>query len=295
MFRKLILLVLAVEVFVYVFINPKKINYQQGKVIGILNKENIDNIKLENYVIGVVAAEMPATFSYEALKAQAVAARTFIYQKIISNNLTYDYLEYDKGQSYITTEEMKNKWKDKFDEYYQIVKSCVYDTEGEIITYNNVPIKSYYFSSSNGFTEDAKMVFEEEPYLISVESKLEINSKEYEKVLVLSKNEFIDKLGLDNNDIIIKNINRSSTNHIINIDINNKIFLGIEVRKKLNLRSTDFDININNDEIKITTRGYGHGVGMSQNGANELAKTGMKYDEIIKYYYKDVSLNKLGV
>ncbi|MBO4600843.1 MAG: stage II sporulation protein D [Bacilli bacterium] len=290
---KIILVVIFLEVFIYVIINPNA-KEKLKHVINIKNETSINSIKLENYVIGVVAAEMPATFSYESLKAQAVASRTFIYEKIKNGNISYDNLIYDKGQAYITKEEMKNKWNDDFDENYNIIKNAVNSTKGEIITYQNEPIKAYYFSSSNGFTEDASRVFGEQNYLVSVDTSWDKESNEYYKEKIISVDEFKKIFNIDK-EINISNIVRSKTDHVEKIRINENEYTGVEVRKLLNLRSTDFEISINENEVLLTTKGYGHGVGMSQYGANYLGKNGKTYEEIIKYFYQGVDIKKIFV
>ena len=293
MYKRLLLIILFVEVFLYVILNPT-VNLKLKHVsFGKLNNININNVKLENYVIGVVAAEMPATFSFESLKAQAVVSRTFIYRKINDGKISYDNLTDDKGQAYITKKEMKEKWETSFNKYYARIKKAVEDTSGEIVVYNNEPIKAYYFSSSNGMTEDEKAVFGSEEYLVSVDTSFDKDSKEYEKETIFKIQEFLNKLDIKGNEVNISGIERSRTNHVISLYINSTYISGIEFRKKLGLRSTDFDIYIYDNEVKIKTKGYGHGVGMSQYGANYLASNGKNYQEIIKYFYKNVDINKI--
>ena len=289
---KLLFVVLVLECIIYVNLKSKLVSNAKH-VININSSVDINSVKLENYLIGVVAAEMPATFSFEALKAQAVASRTFAYKKIVSGSLTYDDLYKDKGQAYITIDEMKDKWKDSYDIYYETIKSAVRETNKEIIVYNDKPINAYYFSSSNGFTEDSKYVFGEEEYLSSVEIPSDTENKEYLSYKEIKTDEFKVKLGISDSEITISNIVRSNTNHILTIEINKKKYTGVEIRKLLDLRSTDFDINVSENIINVTTRGYGHGVGMSQNGANYLAKEGKNYKEIINYFYKNVRIEKM--
>ena len=292
MYKKLLFVVLIIEVFLYIFMfSDKKNIYRYVKFK--INKININDLKLENYVIGVVAAEMPATFSYESLRAQAVVSRTFAYQKIISGNISYDELQFDKAQAYITKKEMKDKWKSKYDDYYKTIKSAVNNTKGEIIVYNGKPIKAYYFSTSNGVTENSKSVFGEEEYLVSVDSSFDKYVKDYEIETEFSVNDFLNKLGIDEKNIIVGEIKKSSTNHVESLVINSRTFSGLNFRKMLNLRSTDFDIFVDKDKVKIITRGYGHGVGMSQYGANYLASKGQNYKEIIKYFYHNVEIIKM--
>ena len=293
MLNKLLTFIVVIEIILLVIINPvikKTIKYKYS--INTYKVSDIDKAKLENYIIGVVAAEMPATFSIEALKAQAVAARTFAYKKIINNKLNFDNLYTDKGQAYITNEQMKNNWESKYEEYYQKISEAVISTRDEIITYRDEPINAYYFSISNGKTEDSSSVFGEQSYLISVDSSWDINNASYSKSVTIPLSEFKERLSL-NEDIIINNVQRSNTNHVNNLMINNKNYTGIEFRKLFNLRSTDFDINIDNNLVTINTKGHGHGVGMSQYGANSMALEGKTYEQIIKYYYKDVKISKI--
>ena len=293
MLNKLLTFIVIIELLFLFIIKPvvkMKSNYKYS--INVYKTSNLDEAKLENYVIGVVAAEMPATFSIESLKAQAVASRTFAYKKIVNSKLNYDNLTSDKGQAYISLDEMRKKWNNNFDDYYNKIAQAVLSTRGEIITFNNEIINAYYFSLSNGKTEDSAQVFGEAKYLVSVDSPWDTENSSYNKTVFISLNEFKNKLGIDGN-IEINNINRSNTNHVQSIMINNKTYDGIKFRKLFNLRSTDFEIEVNEDKIIVNTKGYGHGVGMSQHGANSLAKEGKKYDEIIKYYYQGVKISKI--
>ena len=270
-------------------VNNKK-EYKHS--VNIYKVSNLDKAKLENYVIGVVAAEMPATFSIEALKAQAVAARTFSYKKLINNKIDINNLTSDKGQAYYTKEDMKSSWKESFNEYYDKISKAVLSTKGEVITYNGDIINSYYFSLSNGKTENSSNVFGEAKYLVSVDSPWDVNNKSYSIDTSISKDAFKKTINIKDN-IYINDIKRTSTNHVEYIIINNRKYTGVEFRKLFNLRSTDFNIDINDNEVIINTKGYGHGVGMSQYGANSMAKEGKTYDEIIKYYYQGVMINKI--
>ena len=255
----------------------------------LINLEN-EEIELEEYIIGVVACEMPASFENEALKAMAVASRTFALNKIY-NNQDYIFSKSISDQCYNDNEEMKNKWQEEYDFYYEKIKNAVNDTKSEYLSYEDKPIKAYYFSTSNGYTENVSSVFGgNEDYLVSVDSSWDKESKPYFKAKELLVNDFKELLDIKENYIDIQNIIKSDTNHVSIITINNKDYTGIEMRKKLNLRSTDFDIYINDDKVLITTYGYGHGVGLSQYGANYLAKEGNDYKYILNYYYKDVSL-----
>lgn len=294
----LIILVLSVIAVISFKNNGTNFNLDKNKVT--LNLKDSDtgsiaNVELENYIIGVVAAEMPASFNEEALKAQAIASRTYAMYKINNAKGEYDLVTDVSDQSYITIEEMKDKWNDDFDKYHSKVASAVDETRSLVMKYDDEIISAYYFAMSNGYTEDASLVFNEsKPYLKSTESKWEdesINNFSVTKTFNLS--EFCTLLNVSEKNIVITDIIRSDTNRVNQITINNQPFSGTEVRKLLGLRSTDFEITVTETEVLITTNGYGHGVGMSQYGANYMAKEGYTYEEILKHYYNGIEIDKI--
>ena len=245
-------------------------------------------VNLEEYIIGVVAGEMPALFHEEALKAQAIASRTYLINHL-QNNSTISNTTDD--QVYLTKEEMQDKWKEDYDKYYNKIKEAVTATKDLIMYYNNEPIKAYYFSTSNGYTASSMSVFNEQrDYLTSVESPFDQDNS---KTIEISKQDFCTKLNIQCNQISITNITKDNSNRVSKITINNKEYKGTQIRKLLSLRSTDFTINIKDTTIEITTKGYGHGVGMSQYGANNMAKLGYTYEEILKYYYQDIEISSI--
>ena len=256
---------------------------------------NIENKELEEYVVGVVAAEMPASFDMEALKAQAIASRTYAYYKMTHTDKNYDVISDISDQAYITKEQMKEKWQDDYEEYYKKVKKAVDDTKNEIMTYNGEVIKAFYFSMSNGYTEEVSTVFGESyPYLKSVKSEWDNPSlNKYEVITKFSTEDFCNKLSINCNNIVINSQGYDNTGRTTEITINSKKIKGTDFRKLLDLRSTDFRISIDKDEVIITTKGYGHGVGMSQYGANGMAKEGYKCHDILKYYYQGIDFSKI--
>ncbi len=268
--------------------------------VRLLNEtENtIEEINLEDYIVGVVAAEMPASFNEEALKAQAVAARTYAMNKIAARkDLEYDLIIGTKDQAYKNNRLLLSQWGLSFFPYYLKIRNAVMNTQSEVITFDDEIINAFYFSMSNGYTEESELVFKQDlPYLKSVDSKWDnesIQNYEYEKIL--SKEEFCNALNITCESINIENIERSNTNRVTEITINNTTWKGTEFRSKLGLRSTDFQITIQNEEVTIITKGYGHGVGMSQYGANGMAKDGYNYEQIIKHYYQNTEIKKINV
>ena len=274
-------------------------NNEEEKIIYVNVKNTATNeitkMNLEEYIIGVVAAEMPASFHEEALKAQAVAARSYALYKINKSNKEYDLVTDVANQGYINKEEMKSKWNNEYDKYYKKVSKAVRDTKNEVILYDKKIIEAFYFSMSNGYTEEAGLVFSEyEPYLKSVESSWDNESiRGFYEEIIFSKDDFCQKLGLICEEIVINDLERSSSNRVNKITINNMEFIGTDLRKRLNLRSTDFNITVSLNEVIVTTYGYGHGVGMSQYGANGMAKDGYNYKEILKHYYTGVEISKI--
>lgn len=260
------------------------------------DEQTSNTLNLEEYVIGVVAAEMPASFEEEALKAQAIASRTYAMYKINTSNNSYDLLTNISDQAYIDEEQMKEKWQEEYEYYYNVIKEAVTSTNNLIMTHDGEAICAFYFAISNGYTEEASLVFgEQQSYLESVDSSWDKNVNKFDVTTTIPREDFCRLLEIDCTSITINNIEKSSTGRVNNITVNNKNFKGTDFRKLLNLRSTDFTITINKDEILINTKGYGHGVGMSQYGANEMAKAGYTYEEILNYYYQNIKIEQINV
>ena len=283
-----------------IYFEPVPVSDKTKKItVNLLNESDgsIKNINIEDYIIGVVAAEMPASFEPEALKAQAVAARTYAMYKKETRNLDYDLIIGTKDQAYQTNEELLKKWGVSFFKNYLKVRDAVLATEGEILTYNGQTINAFYFSMSNGYTENVESVFKSDlPYLKSVPSTWDNESiKNYEFTKTISKEDFCKSLEIPCDNIKIENIQKTSSNRVASLTINDKTFLGTKVRSLLGLRSTDFTIECLDNDIKITTKGYGHGVGMSQYGANGMAKENHNYKEILNYFYQNTEISKINV
>ena len=263
-------------------------NNKNSKTVIVYVKDKDLYLDLEDYVTGVVAAEMPALFDEEALKAQAVASRSYAMSSVKNHIITISSSISD--QVYKTNYELSDNWQGNYDKYFKKIQEAVRETENLVIKRDNKILRTYYFSMSNGYTENSLAVFNENTFE-SVSSSLEQKLSNYLKTVTFTKNELCKLLKLD--DINIQNIKRNETNHVDKIIINNKEFTGVEFRKLLNLRSTDFEIEEDNGEYIIATKGYGHGVGMSQYGANEMAKIGKKYEEILNHYYKNTEIKKI--
>lgn len=274
--------------------NKIKINSKKKTIIVNLKSNGQEyNLNLEEYIIGVVSCEMPASFNIEALKAQAVASRTFVLKR--EKNNTYSIENSINHQCYNNKTQLKAKWGNNYEKYYSKIKESVYNTRGEYLSYNGKIINVFYFAMSNGYTEDCEYVFREhKDYLKSVESKWEVNRNDFIDKKEFTEQQVLNKLKINEKRITtLKILSRTKTNRVNKIKINNKIIKGTVFRKKLNLKSTDFDIIKSEKTIKIVTRGYGHGVGMSQYGANGMAIEGNNYKQILKYYYQKVKIKNV--
>ena len=297
--NKILLIVVIILSFVLVYVSSREVttffNTEASKKIVVKDKNNLlKTLNIEDYIVGVVAAEMPASFNEEALKAQAVASRTYAIYKINTSTGDFDVVTDVSNQSYITIDEMKTKWGSDFDKYYKKIKEVVDNTKGEVMTYDGEVIEAYYFAMSNGYTEKSSLVFAvDKDYLQSVESNYESDLKNFEVTKEFTKNEICTKLNVSCDSLNIANIERSETGRVNKITINGVTFKGTEVRKKLDLRSTDFTITKDGDKYLITTKGYGHGVGMSQYGANGMASEGYNYQDILKYYYQNIEFSTI--
>lgn len=252
---------------------------------------SVINLNMTDYLIGVVSSEMPASFNLEALKAQSVLARTYALKTKQTGKKLTDTVN---TQSYIDIDQMKNKWGNSFNTYYNKIKNAVENTNGEYLSYNGNYIETLYHSTNNGKTESSLDVFGNYyPYLISVSSEYDKNASSYLRTINMPLDTISNKLGLSlNNDSVISILSYTDGGNIKEININGNNFSGKKVRELLGLRSTDFDISISDNIANITTRGYGHGVGMSQYGANGMANAGYSYKDILSHYYPGTTLTK---
>ncbi|MBO7208896.1 MAG: stage II sporulation protein D [Clostridia bacterium] len=262
----------------------------EERVIRVLNYKTgqVEEMAENAYLTGVVAGEMPESFHFEALKSQAVAARTYLYEKL--KNPTHQEADICNNPACCCALQISTN-SDK-------IKRAVYDTNGEYITYENQPISAVFHSAAGGGrTENSEDVWQNPlPYLKSVETKGEDEKREYETKVSYSLQEFKDILKnsypeADFNKPVFENISYTKGNSVDKITLYGVTLRGVNVRSLYNLRSACFDISLN-DGVTFTTCGYGHGVGMSQYGANYMASQGKNYREILTHYYTGVEITK---
>lgn len=241
--------------------NPYYLKYQKIKLLHTESGE-IEELDMNEYLYGVVSAEMPASYEKEALKAQAIVARTYTIYQAMNNGSKHENADicddYACCQAWISKEDRFAKWNEnEAESNWQKIVECVDDTTGKIILYDEKPINAFFHSNSGGITETS----------LNIWGGIDFNTEECIKILELT-----------------------SSNRVKTIKIGNKEIAGTEARSIFGLKSTNFTFEINGENIKFSVKGYGHGVGMSQTGADSMAKAGANYEEIIKHFYTDVEI-----
>lgn len=272
--------------------------------------KSIIRMPLEEYIIGVVAAEMPASFELEALKAQAVAARTFAVRKMrafggngCSSHPQADVCSlYSHCQAWISDEQQKKNWGSDYAANHEKIVRAVEETRGYIMTYDGAPIEVFFHSTSNGKTEDAGEVFSHSlPYYTVVDSPGEESSPKYKQTFTFSNDQFVKifKSRYPSSNLSAKNLSSqirvksyTKSGRVGELIVGGIAVKGTDFRYLYGLNSTDFKFKFEEDRVVIETTGYGHGVGMSQVGANYMAQQGHTYVEILKHYYKGVEIEK---
>ena len=276
-------------------------NYKNYGTIKLLHKKTgeVEQVNIDDYLCNVVSAEMPADYEIEALKAQAVVARTYTIYKI--NNKKHENADICDDstccQAWVDKETRFSRW--------EKIQKCVQETQGQIITYQNQPINAFFHANSGGKTELPVNVWGGTglPYLQVVETAGEEGYKQYESEVELTQDELIEKLKTKYSDISIdfsnqenlKILEYTDSGRVKTVKFGNHEISGIETRTLLGLKSTNFEISKENDKIKFTVKGYGHGVGMSQTGADAMAKQGKNYKEIINHFYSGVEIKEVNL
>lgn len=285
-------------------------DYKQFNTVKLLHTKTkiVEELPLDEYLYGVVSAEMPVNFEKEALKAQSTVARTYTVYKIMQNNGKHEGADIcdDSAccQAWISKEDRLSKWNENERESnWSKIINCVDETKGKIITYNGQPINAFFHSNSGGTTELPVNVWggTNYPYLQTVETSGEDGYTQYYSEVTLDKEELVQKMKSNYSDFdinfddseSIKILEHTDSGRVKTIKIGNKNLSGVEVRSILGLKSANFEIKKENEKIIFSVVGYGHGVGMSQTGADSLAKQGNNFEEIIKHFYTGVEITDL--
>lgn len=307
-----IITAIVIPSLVFFFMNMQKkedLNKRTSKTgeisVYFKDEDETRTMDVEEYLCGVVAAEMPAEFEKEALKAQAVAARSYAFYR--KENPSPDHpdaavcTDFNHCKAYKSPEKQKNDWGENAKDYSEKISAAVYETAGEIITYGGkVAMAVFHSQTGSGRTENSKDVWGGEvPYLVSVESHGEENAPNFYSSVVISFEEFKNKIVQSNPDAKINtpsDISQpklSEGGNVKTISIGGVEFSGRDIRTLFNLRSSSFKINSDGQSVTFEVTGYGHGVGMSQYGANAMAKEGCTYADILKHYYTGIQLNNV--
>ena len=285
-------------------------NYKNYGTIKLLHKKTgeVEQVNIDNYLCNVVSAEMPADYEIEAIKAQAVVARTYTIYKIKNKKHENADICDDSTccQAWVDKETRFSRWEEsKRESNWEKIQKCIQETQGQIITYQNQPINAFFHANSGGKTELPVNVWGGTglPYLQVVETAGEEGYKQYESEVELTQDELIEKLKTKYSDISIdfsnqedlKILEYTDSGRVKTVKFGNHEISGIETRTLLGLKSTNFEISKENDKIKFTVKGYGHGVGMSQTGADAMAKQGKNYKEIINHFYSGVEIKEVNL
>lgn len=256
-----------------------------------------------DFCCGALATEIETDIPEEAIKAQAVAIHTY-YSYLRSNNRAdkedYDFECNSKiWETYVSKDELKEKWGETFDESYKIISDAVSEVSGTFVLYDNKLCMTKYFEISSGNTNSYKEIYGEDiPYLVSVPSPFDTVANNYKTEIKFTKEEFDNSVKEKFSDYkpgdISKNISDISKNDygtVLNIKVGNIETTGKELAKTLNLRSSTFEVNCSDDTYTFATYGYGENIGMSQFGMCQMAKQGNSYIEILKYYYPNTTIS----
>lgn len=292
-----------------------------GSVLKVFNvqEQQVMDMELEDYIKGVVSAEMPAVFELEALKAQAVVARTYVLRRKLRGSTIPEHPEavistdHRNGQEWKSKEELQEQWGGffKYLIYWNKISQAVEGTAGQVLTYRQELIDAVYHSNAGGQTEDAAYVWGNPfPYLKSVSSVYDTDSPKYSQTVTLTWTELDQRLGtslvqtiqnadseevayfLENENSLIEILEVSPSERILQIRLGKTVLAGKDFRTQLGLSSTRIELFPTANGLQITTYGNGHGVGMSQYGANGMAKNGAKYHEILQHYYPGTQLSE---
>ncbi|MDD3244307.1 MAG: stage II sporulation protein D [Eubacteriales bacterium] len=298
--------------------NPIRIQYEpivtaapeKQLTVAVYNAASgkIESMLLDEYLVGVVAGEMPATFQEEALKAQAVAARTFCVKTRLNGGCSRCAgadicTDSAHCQAYADLTARQKKWGSQFDAYEEKLRYCVYSTQNRIVTYQGQPIVTLFHSTSGGMTEDVEHVYAQAlPYLRAVESPGEEGTSHFSAEKTFSNAEAANKLnaafsgakltakGLPK---MLRVLSRYESGRVESIQVGGVTASGVQIRRALELESANFTIAFSGDSVTFHTLGYGHGVGMSQTGANAMAQEGVGWADILTYYDTGVQISQL--
>ena len=274
-------------------------------VLQVYDGEKTVEMTMAEYLPGVVRGEMPATFALEALKAQAVAERTFIYYHMQGGRKAAHpdadvCMDYRCCNAWVSREQAKSNWGDNFEEYDRKILQSVEETDGQVMLYAGKPILAAFHSSSAGITAKSGDAWVSDlPYLVSVESPETAESvPNYYSVNIFTAEQFREKILTEEPEAVLEgsvkgwvtDLQKNSSGRVESATVGGVPIRGTRLRSILGLRSACFTVECGEEDITFRVTGFGHGVGMSQYGADALAREGKSWQEILRWYYRGVSI-----
>ena len=292
-----LIIIVLLPYIITVFINgPKVITASKADETMVKIKKN-GEMPVEEYCIGVLAKDMSADYEEEALKAQAVLIRTEVY-RMIRKAGEKSMLPEEAADEFWTEKQMKSAWGIRYAENYRKLKKVLESTAGQVLFYGDGLAMTPFFNLSNGYTRDAKEVLgkEEYPYLKIVECPEDVNAENEIQTVILEEKseqnvETEEEAGIETLDVEIQETD--SVGYVLKIRVGDKVISGEEFRNKYHLASSCFTLQRYNGKIRVTTRGTGHGIGMSQYTANEMAKEKKGYKKILKYFFEGTDIKEV--
>lgn len=278
--------------------------YPAPETVTVKNGDEVQEMDMQSYLVGVVAAEMPASFEPEALKAQSVAARSYALYCAATGrhgDTAQVCTDFACCQAWSSEDTLRRNWGDSYDEKLEKIKTAVEATAGEYLCYDGAPVFAAFHSSSAGATEDCGAIWSARPYLISVDSpetadevpdyisSVELNALDFRDTVLYARPD-ADFTGDESE--WIGEITRDGSGRVASAVLGGEKLSGTELRSLFSLRSTAFTLEYTGSSFLFTVTGFGHGVGMSQYGANAMAKSGADYREILAHYYPGTQLVK---
>ncbi|WP_054739662.1 SpoIID/LytB domain-containing protein [Cellulosilyticum ruminicola] len=287
--------VVGISLFLIPIIIIYSSGYNRQNILTEIRAEQVGQVEQEatlldeSLIMPILAKEISYKYEYEAIKAQAVIIRTYMARRALGMQVKAELSGY-------TEEEMKQLWQNEYESIYEMYKEAIEETSDEMMFYNRQPIQPLYHKSNGGLTRNAKDVYDiEVPYLVSVESQDETNNTQ----MKLSKNSIVEALSKKYPELVadeknlenqIQIIEKDEAGYIKSIQVGNVILSGEAFKTLLGLESSNFRIYLSGDHFIFDVIGSGRGLGLSQNGANEMAKQGKNYKDILAYYYSGIEI-----
>nr|WP_317413358.1 stage II sporulation protein D [uncultured Solibaculum sp.] len=264
-------------------------------------------LSARDYLLGAVASEMPPSFHSEALKAQAAASYTYAYRRRAQQEATPDEtlkgadfsVDTSQKEGYLSKEQAKEQWGNQFDASWSRIEGAVDEVLGKLIVYQGEPVLAVYHAMSGGTTETAQVYWGNDvPYLQSTDSPGDPLAPQYETASTFTTDEMKQKLTAPFSNVALGEDpstwfgqpQLSAAGTVVSIPVGDQTVSGRDLRTALGLRSANFSLSFADNVFTITVHGYGHGVGLSQYGADYMARQGAKWQDIIRHYYQNVEI-----